>query len=265
MTARIILAICGILPALALLWHSGTATAQGDFAKRLAPTGELRVGLIGSNAILITRDADGKFHGISVELAGRVAAKLGVPLRMVPSENPAKYAESLSGDGWDVVMSGRDPARADHVAFSEPYLEIESLYLARPGLGLESADQVDRPGIRIVVLKGGSQDNHLSRSLKHATLNRITGTASAIQGELASGRADVVGATGPGAYALAEMIPGSKVLAGSFATVEQSIGVRKANADLIPFINEFLSEAKRSGIVAAEIQRAGLRGVRPAP
>jgi polar amino acid transport system substrate-binding protein len=265
MTGRIIWTICGILPALALLWDSGAATAQSNIAKRLAPTGELRVGLIGSNPVLITRGADGKLSGISVELAARLAAKLGVPLRMIPHESPSRYSESLSTDGWDLVMSGRDPTRAEFVAFCEPYLEIESLFLARPGLGLDSADQVDRPGIKVVVAKGGSQDNYLSRTLKQATLVRITSSASASREELVSGRADVFGGTGPAVYAMAASYPGAKVLAGRFSIVEQTIGLPKRNADLIPFINEFLSEAKRSGMVAAEIQRAGLLGVKPAP
>jgi polar amino acid transport system substrate-binding protein len=265
MNRNLIPVICGVLATLAAPGPSGTAIAQGDIAKRLAPTGELRVGLIGSNAILITRGADGKLSGIAVELAGRLAAKLGVPLRMIPHENPGRYAESLSGDGWDLVLSGRDPTRAEFVAFSAPYLEIESLYLARPGLALESAGQVDRAGIRVVVAKGGSQDNYLSRNLKQATLVRIAGVASAAQEELVSGRADVFGGTGPAVYAMAESYPGAKVLAGRFSVVEQAIGVPKRNADLLPFLNEFLGEAKRSGMVAAEIQRAGLRGVKPAP
>jgi polar amino acid transport system substrate-binding protein len=199
-----------------------------------------------------------------VELAQRLAAKLGVPLKMIPHETAGLYAESLKTGGWDLVMSGRDPTRAEFVVFSDPYLEIESLYLARPGLDLESADQVDRAGTRIVVISGGSQDNYLSRSLKQATLVRVKNGAEAKEA-LLSGRADVLGATGPGVYALAAEVAGSNVLAGRFSIVEQTIGLPKRNADLLTYIGEFLRDAKESGFVADQIRRAGLKGVRPAP
>jgi polar amino acid transport system substrate-binding protein len=245
--------------------REATPSMTNPVAQRLAPGGELRVGLIGSNAVLITRAADGTLRGVAVELAGRLAQRLGVRLRMIPHENPGRYAESLSTDGWDLVLSGRDPLREEFVAFSEPYLEIESLYLARPGLGLDSAEQVDRPGIKVLVLKGGSQDNYLTRHLKQAALVRVEGKAELARQELASGRVDVFGGTAPGVYALAAEYPQAKVLAGRFSVVHQSVGVRRANADLLPYINEFLREAKAGGLVAEEIRRAGLKGVNPAP
>ena len=236
-----------------------------ELAQRLAPGGELRVGLIGSNAVLITRGPDGSLRGVAVELAGRLARKLGARLRMIPHETPKQYAESLATDGWDLVMSGRDPSREDFVAFSEPYLEIESHYLARPGLGLDSADQVDRPGIKVLVLTGGSQDNYLTRNLKQASLVRMAGTTAIVRAELQAGRVDVFGGTAPGVHEIAAAYPEGKVLQGRFSVVHQSIGVRRKNAELLPFINDFLREAKSSGLVAEEIRRAALKGVNPAP
>jgi polar amino acid transport system substrate-binding protein len=253
----------GVVMILAMM--VGTANAQGDAAKQIAPTGKLRVNLIGSNAILITKAADGSYRGIAVVVAERLAKQLGVPLEMAPSESPAAYSESLSKDTWDIVLSGRDPLRAEHVVFSEPYLEIESLFLARPGVDLASADQVDRAGIRIVVVKGGSQDNYLTRNLKHATLIRAKDASTSAKEELTAGRADIFGGTGPGVYTMAAGYPGSKILAGRFSVVEQSIGLPRKRADALPVINVFVSELKRSGIVAAELQRAGLQGVRAAP
>ena len=64
----------------------------------LAPKGELRAGLIASNPVLVTRGADGQIGGVSVELARALAGKLGVPVRLIPYENPARYNESLGKD-----------------------------------------------------------------------------------------------------------------------------------------------------------------------
>ena len=70
------------------------AHAQNDSAARLAPKGELRAALIASNPVLVTRGSDGPLGGVSVELARALAAKLGIPVRLMPYENPARYNES---------------------------------------------------------------------------------------------------------------------------------------------------------------------------
>ena len=92
------------------IWN-GQGHAQNDAATRLAPKGELRAGLIASNPVLVTRGAVGQLGGVSVELARALAGKLGVPVRLIPYENPARYNESLGKDEWDVGLAARDPSR----------------------------------------------------------------------------------------------------------------------------------------------------------
>src|SRR5437868_6536852 len=101
------------------------AHAQNDAGTRLAPKGELRAGLIASNPVLVTRGRDGHLGGVSVELARGLAAKLGVPIRLMPYENPARYNESLGKDEWDVGLAARDPSRGEHLAFSDVFMEVD--------------------------------------------------------------------------------------------------------------------------------------------
>src|SRR5258705_12832940 len=97
--------------ATAALWNAVPAQAQSDLdAARVAPTGELRAALIASNPVLVARGADGQLGGVSVELARALAAKLGVPLRLMAYENPARYNESLGKGEWDIGLAARDPA-----------------------------------------------------------------------------------------------------------------------------------------------------------
>ena len=44
------------------------ARAQSEALTKLAPKGELRVALIASNPVLVTRGADGQLGGVSVEM-----------------------------------------------------------------------------------------------------------------------------------------------------------------------------------------------------
>src|SRR5712671_6530158 len=131
--------------------YTGQTHAQTDAASQLASKGELRAALIASNPVLVTRGADGQLGGVSVELARALAAKLGVPVRLMPYENPARYNESLGKDEWDVGLAARDPSRAEHLAFSDVFMEVDNGYVVRPGLSLKTADEVDRAGIKVAV------------------------------------------------------------------------------------------------------------------
>jgi polar amino acid transport system substrate-binding protein len=115
----------------------------------VAPTRELRAALIASNPVLVTRGPDGQLSGVSVELARALAAKLGVPLRLMAYENPARYNESLGKGEWDIGLAARDPARGEHIAFSDMFMEVDNGYVARPGAALKTADEVDRAGIKV--------------------------------------------------------------------------------------------------------------------
>jgi polar amino acid transport system substrate-binding protein len=242
-----------------------TGHAQGEAARALVPTGELRAALIVSNPVLVTRGSDGQLGGISVELARALAEKLGVPLRPIPYDNPAHYNDSLGKREWDIGIAGRDPSRAEYLAFSDVFMEVDNGYVARPGLPLTSADQVDRPGVRVAVAQGSVPDRFLSRTLKQAELVRVPGGPVTARETLADGRADVYAENAHLAHKLAAEVPGATVLDGRFNVVQMSIAVPKDNANALTIINDFLVETKRSGLIADAIARAGLRGVHPAP
>ena len=241
------------------------AHAQNDTAIRLAPKGELRAALIASNPVLVTRGSDGQLGGVSVELARALAAKLGVSVRLMPYENPARYNESLGKDEWDVGLAARDPSRAEHLAFSDVFMEVDNGYVARPGLSLKTADEVDRAGIKVAVAQGSAPDGFLTRTLKNAEIVRVPGGLAPAREVLAAGRADVYGENVHLAHRIAAELPGAMVLDGRFNLVQMSIAVPKHNAAALSIVNEFVRDAKRDGLIAQAIARAGLRGVRPAP
>ncbi len=261
----------GLSVSIALFWAawSGQADAQSDAAKVLAPKSELRAGLIASNPVLVTRGSDGSLGGVSVELARALAATLGVPARLIPYDNPARYNESLGNDEWDVGLAARDPSRAEYLAFSDAFMEVDAGYVARPGMALKAADEVDRVGIKVGVAQGSAPDRFLTGVLKNAQLVRIPGGLAAAREALVDGRADVYADNLHLAYRIAAGLPGATVLDGRFDLVQMAIAVPKQDAQTLSqtlsIVNAFVSDAKRSGLIADAIARAGLRGVRPGP
>jgi polar amino acid transport system substrate-binding protein len=229
----------------------------------LAPTGVLRAGINLSNFLLVTgRAANGDPQGIAPDMAGEVAARLGVPVRLIPYESPGKLADAVAD--WDVGLIGAEPARAEQITFTAAYLEIEATYLVPAGSTIRRVDEVDRKGVRIAIAARSAYDLYLSRSLRNAELVRTNGLDASYE-LFVRERLDALAGLRPRLAQDVEKLPGARVLDGRFTAVQQAIGTPKARAASAAFLAAFVEEAKASGLVARLIQRHGVKGVDVAP
>jgi polar amino acid transport system substrate-binding protein len=228
----------------------------------LSPTGKLRVALIASNPVLVTRAADGSLGGVSVVVVRALAERLGVPIELKPYDNPQRYNESLSSDDWDIGLAARDPSRAEYLTFSVPFMEVDNGYVARAGATPSTAEEVDRAGVKIAVAQGSAPHAVLTRLIKNAEIIQVPGGFEAAREILATGKADVYGENLHLAHRIADTLPGAHVLPGRFNVVQMAIGVRKRAASALPAIDELVIGMRSDGTVQKAIAESGLRGVR---
>jgi polar amino acid transport system substrate-binding protein len=228
----------------------------------LSPTGKLRVALIASNPVLVTRGTDGSLGGVSVSVARTLAERLGVPVELKPYENPVRYNESLATDDWDIGLAARDPARAEHLAFSVTFMEVDNGYVARAGATPTTAEEVDRAGVKVAVAQGSAPHAVLTRLIKNAEIIQVPGGFEPAREALATGKADVYGENLHLAHRIADALPGAHVLPGRFNVVQMAIGVRKRAASALPAVDELVNGMRSDGTVEKAIAEAGLRGVR---
>jgi polar amino acid transport system substrate-binding protein len=229
----------------------------------LAPNGVLRAGINLSNFLLVTgRAANGDPRGISPDMAGEIAARLEVPLELIAYESPGKLADAVAH--WDVGLIGAEPARAEQIAFTPAYLEIEATYLVPAGSNIRSLEEVDRKGVRIAVAARSAYDLYLSRSLEHAELVRANGLDASCE-LFVREKLDALAGLRPRLVKDVEKLPGARVLEGRFTAVQQAVGTPKARAASAAFLAAFVEEAKASGLVARLIERHGVKGVNVAP
>ena len=76
----------------------------------------------------------------------------------------------------------------------------------------------------------------------------------------ADGEADVLAALRPGLVTDLDRFPGARILDGQFTAVQQAIGTLRKNVAGAAFLQSFVDEAKRSGLVAQLIERHGVTG-----
>jgi polar amino acid transport system substrate-binding protein len=236
-----------------------------ELVAELAPTGVLRAGLNMSNGLLITgRSPSGDPQGVAPDMAAEIAKRLGVPVAYVKFDRPSQLADAGGTNVWDIGLIGAEPARAAKITFTSAYCEIEATYLVQPSSSFKTVADVDRAGSRIAVRRGSAYDLWLERNIKHATLLR-SDTADGPFDQFVGEKLEALAALRPQLLKDAGKLPGAKILPGNFTAVQQAIGTAKSNTAGAAFLQEFVDEAKRSGLVARLIEKHHVVGLSVAP
>jgi polar amino acid transport system substrate-binding protein len=231
-----------------------------DIVSELAPSGTLRAGINMANILLVTGiTSAGEPTGVSPDMARAIADRLGVAVTYVRFASPGEVADAVSSDAWDIALIAADPARAESIAFSAAYVEIEATYLVPAGSPLHGIEDVDRPGVRIAVSGRSAYDLYLARNLQHAELHRAKGLKGAFD-LFVDQELDALAGLRPALIGNAETLPDARVLEGRYTTVRQAVGTKPKNTAAAAFLQEFVAEAKESGLVARLIERHGVEG-----
>ena len=231
-----------------------------------APTGTLRASINLGNPILANRDAaSGQPVGVSIDLARGLAQVLGVPIELVVFDAAGKSVEALERDQADIGFFAIDPKRGEQIAFTAPYVLIEGSYLVRDDSPLQSNDEVDRAGTRVVVGQGSAYDLFLSRALQSAEIVRAP-TSPAVVEVFVEQRADVAAGVRQQLESDLARLPGHRLLPGRFMVIQQAMGVGKARgAEAAAFLAAYVERQKTSGFVAEALARHGIQGASVAP
>jgi polar amino acid transport system substrate-binding protein len=227
----------------------------------LAPTGVLRAGINLSNFLLVTgKSPAGDPEGVSPDMAGEIARRLGVPVKYVPFKSPGELADAAGSGVWDIGLIGAEPQRAETIAFSAAYTEIDATYLVPAGSPLKTMADIDAAGVRIAVTGRSAYGLWLDRNIKHATLVRSETLDSAYE-QFARSNLEALAGLRPRLLSDVEKLPGARIIDGRFTSVQQAIGTAKKNTAGAAFLRDFVEEAKASGLVARLIERHKVRGL----
>jgi len=236
-----------------------------DIISDLAPTGVLRAGINLSNFLLVTKvNSTGDPEGVAPDLAGEVAMRLGVSVKYVTFKSPGELADAIAKDVWDIGLIGAEPQRAETIAFTSAYAEIDATYLVPFDSRLKAIVDVDSEGIRIAVTARSAYGLWLDRNIKHAELIRSDTLDSAYE-EFVTAKLSALAGLRPRLLSDLGKLPGSRILDGRFMSVQQAIGTSPKNPAGAAFLRGFVEEAKASGLVARLIERHKVRGLSVAP
>ena len=247
LAAGLVLASCAMTP-----------SVPDSLRAEFAPTGVLRAGTNFGNPVIVQKDpAGGDPKGVGPSLARELARRLGVPVTYVVYDTAGKMADAAKTGGWDIAMLAVDPARAQDIAFSEPYVLIEGTYLVKTSSPLKSVGEFDRPGMRIAVALKSAYDLYLTREIKQAELVRYPTSQAAIDAFL-EGKTDAAAGVKQPLAATARAKPGYRVIGDSFMTIGQASGVPRSRTAAAAYLRAFIEEMKASGFVARALKESGI-------
>ena len=236
-----------------------------ELIAELAPTGVLRAAINMGNFLLVTgKTPAGDPEGVAPDMARAIADRLGVAVKYVPFKTPGELADAAGSNVWDIGLIGAEPARAEKIAFTAAYVEIEATYMVPAGSPIQSIAEVDRKGIRIAVSARSAYDLWLERNIKNATLVRSSGLDASLN-QFIDDKLEALAGLRPRLLSDVTKLPGARILDGQFTAVQQAVGTAKANQAGAAFLSVFVEEAKANGRVAGFIERHHVRGLTVAP
>lgn len=249
------------------LMCAAPSAMAADARSELAPTGTLRVaigvGPIGG-AFYATKDADGTYRGVTVELATALARKIGVPMVFVPYLGSGEIQNAANSGVWDVTFMPVDDERKKAVAFGNAYHLLQSTYLVAANSPVTSVAQANRSGFRIVGVKDTATFRASNRASPNAAHIAVTGPEEAI-GLMRRGEVDAIALSRESLSGIAASIPATRILPDAFLNSTTAIAVPNGKPAARAYVTEFIEETKASGVVRAAFDRNGLQNSIVAP
>ncbi|MFC9224870.1 transporter substrate-binding domain-containing protein [Streptomyces hygroscopicus] len=168
---------------------------RGTLLDRVPERGVLRVCTTGDYRPFSHRDPkSGTYTGIDIKMAGDLAKSLDAKPSFVPT-TWATLVDDLAAGRCDVGMGGVSVtlARARQASFSEPYLTDGKTPIVRceDKDRYRTLEDIDQPGVRVVVNPGGTNEQFARAHVTQATLT-VHPDNTTIFDEIIEGRADVM-------------------------------------------------------------------------
>lgn len=184
--------------------------------------------------------------GMDIDMAKRIATKLGVKLQLIPVTAPNRIAYLLTKKADLTISSlGKTPERAKVIDFSIAYSPFFDAIFG--GKKFKVSNYSDLTGKVIAVTRGSMQDDELQRLAPGAIVKRFEDNNGTIAAFL-SGQTQMFASGTSVAAAINQKDPNADLeLKIVLANAPCYVGVNKEEPQLLAKVNEIIKEAKNDG------------------
>jgi polar amino acid transport system substrate-binding protein len=238
-----------------------------DDLKQIAPTGKLRGGVVAApmaSTFFVRKDGNGAPHGVTVDLLTAIATALQLPLELQVFDNSGQVTDAVASGQCDIAFMPRDVLRESKVDFGPAYFLIESTYLVPAGSKIQSIEEVNRPGVRIIGISNTTTVRSARRTAPLATAEEVP-SVDLMTEMAAKGDGDAFALTHDSFGSLLPQLPGARVLPGHFQQTGISLALPKGRPAALKIASALLEDAKTSGTVRRALDAAGFKDAEVAP
>jgi polar amino acid transport system substrate-binding protein len=240
-----------LLIALTALCATLPANLRAESLDEIRKRGTLRVGMEPGYMPFELTNKKGEIIGFDVDMAKRMAKKLGVKLELVSTAWDG-IIPSLITSKFDIIMSGMTitEERAKAIDFADPYIVVGQTVLLRKDLAKEvkSYKDLNDPKYKIASKLGTTGDIATKQNIPKATYFSYETEQEGVM-EVVNGKIDAFIYDSPyNAVAFAEKGQGKLVfLDQPFTDEPLGWAIRKGNPEFLAWLNAFLKETKSDG------------------
>jgi polar amino acid transport system substrate-binding protein len=242
-----------------------TAAAQQSADPRVADlvrAGKIRIGLFSTQFSKDT--ATDELRGVRPDMARALAARIGVQPVLLEHRGPLQVIECLKTEACDLVFLPKDARAASVGDFSFPFIQSEYTFLVPEASAIRRASDADKPGIRIAAVRSHASTAALTSVIKQAEVILKEGEQAAFE-LLRAGRVQAFASTRQLLRKMSNELLGSQVLADRYGAQFNRLVVPKGRAAWLAYANEFVEDAKKTGLVQKAIDREGTSAFEVAP
>lgn len=243
------------VPASSAAQTTGAATA-GDL--KTVEAGELHMATNAAFPPYESVGDDGNFEGIDVEIAQKIADKLGLKL-VIDDMDFGSVVTSVQTGKEDIAMAGLTVTdeRKQNIDFTDSYATAVQVIIVPENSDIKTVD--DLQGKKIGCQEGTTgylycSDTPENGGYGEENVTAFPSGANAVQA-LLTGKIDCVVIDNEPAKQYVAENEGLKILDTEFVSEEYAIGVSKDNNGLLTAVNNALDELKADGTVQSIIDK----------
>ena len=237
---------------------------QQPTIQRITERGKLLVGTTGDYRPLSYHEADGNYWGLGIEMANKIAERIGVGIEFLQTSWPTLTADVLTEpQTFDLAIGGITitDTRKETMLMSEGYLANGKTILCRSSEAdrYKSLTDLDKPEVRVMVNPGGLNEKFAKANLTHATII-VYQKNEEIPNQVAEGNADVMitEITEAPWYVKNDPRLAAPLLHTPFTHGEIGVLMRKGQEDLLQIVNTTIRQMKSDGTLRRLHEKYGL-------
>ena len=256
--------VCGTAAFASCTANDDNPAEKQPTIERIVERDKLLVGTTGDYRPLSYREGDGNYWGFGIEMAEKIARRIGVDIEFVQTSWPTLTADvQAEPQIFDLAIGGITitDTRKETMLMSDGYLCNGKTILCRAADAdrYQSLADLDKPEVRVMVNPGGLNEKFANENLTHATII-VWQKNEEIPTLVAEGNADVMitEITEAPWYVQNDPRLAAPLLNAPFTHGEIGVLMRKGQDDLLQVVNNSIRQMKSDGTLRSLHEKYGL-------